>query len=625
MIIFIRGINTMKHLLLMMLVFCINIAGAADGAEILVTQNISVSSTWTANNTYNLQQQIYVEPGATLVIEAGTVIASDTYLSGALAVCRDAQIYVQGTQDEPVIMTSKADVATWDIDPSHPTGHDPKTGIWREACNEWGNLTIMGNAYIAGDSVPFFDPGNVLAMEGLIGAYPGDPNIMYGGGDDDDDSGSIEYISLRYCGKVIALTNELNSLNMGGIGRETEIHHIDIMSNIDDGIAIWGGTACLNHFNIWNVGDDSFDVVRGWRGRAQFGLAVQGYSVNNLPGSGIADDCFRYNGEGFDWQPYIHSTIYNCTVLGQESYGDHATSFSNEAWVQHRNFIFMDIGDELAYNAGGFVDWIARWNTSYDGFASYNPAQYWAQTQGTLCEISDSVFFNCPNVTWPDYPPINVCPGGLHPGTFPNVGCWGLCLDPPIMTCVRGAPPFYPVVFLDPRPKNDALTSHSAAPSIPEFEPAHYRGAFAYDENWLKGWTTSYAYGLSPDVLSADTDNVSQPTGAVINFSLNAGPDNANRSYLLLGSITGTGPLPIGSVHFPLTWDAFTNIVIGSINTPLFDKFMDQLDQNGRATATMNALQPWPPATVGMIFYFAYIIDNPWDFASNPVSFEVFP
>src|SRR5262245_57303296 len=111
-------------------------ARSLEAAEVLVSADIAVSTTWTANNTYNLQQQIYVLPGATLTIEAGTVVASTPGLGGSLAVARGAQIFVQGNKARPVIMTSQADVATW-------TGGDPKTGVWREAASEWGNLTLL--------------------------------------------------------------------------------------------------------------------------------------------------------------------------------------------------------------------------------------------------------------------------------------------------------------------------------------------------------------------------------------------------------------------------------------------------------------------------------------------------
>ena len=69
-----------SRILLSALLVSAGVAGSASAAEILVTADISTSTTWTANNTYNLQQQIYVLPGATLTIEPGTVIGEDPEL-----------------------------------------------------------------------------------------------------------------------------------------------------------------------------------------------------------------------------------------------------------------------------------------------------------------------------------------------------------------------------------------------------------------------------------------------------------------------------------------------------------------------------------------------------------------
>jgi len=124
-------------------------AGTASAATVKVSDNISTSTTWTADNVYKLTKQIYVLPGATLTIEAGTVVASDPDDLGSLAVTRGAKIYVNGTKDNPVIMTSTDDVATWTSDSSHPSGGNPKTGTWRVSANEWGNLTIMGKGLIS--------------------------------------------------------------------------------------------------------------------------------------------------------------------------------------------------------------------------------------------------------------------------------------------------------------------------------------------------------------------------------------------------------------------------------------------------------------------------------------------
>jgi len=490
----------------------------AASAQVLVTSNITTSTTWTANNVYRLQNQIYVEPGATLTIEAGTIIASTTNLGGSLAVCRGAQIFVQGTERNPVIMTSTADVATW-------IGNDPKTGTWRAAANEWGNLTIMGAGYISENiggapNTPTPNGGNFAAMEGLTPAFAGDQRVLYGGGNDDDDSGTIRYLSLRYGGKVVALTNELNGLSLGGVGRSTDIDHVEIMNNVDDGVEIWGGTVNLKHFSIWNVGDDSFDVDQGWRGRAQFGLIVQGYSVPASQGSGWGDNAFEMDGaEQSDYQPVTTATIYNCTVVGCPTIPvtggtggtDHAMAFRDNARVQFRNCIFTDIGERvvafdnvdgdggLGYGFNGTLTWAQTWTTPYTATSTVNaPANpaafYTVQTSGTLNEISDSVFYN--NLHNAAYTEANA--RGIFAAANNNVQA----TSSPILSIARAAPVVVSgantvarVTSLNPLPQNDALTPAAYAVG-PWFESGRFRGAFAPGNNWLTGWSAADAFGM---------------------------------------------------------------------------------------------------------------------------------
>lgn len=497
------------------------VSAVAAQTEVKVSTDIATSTTWTANNTYNLQKQIFVLPGATLTIQAGTVIASDTNLGGSLAVAKGAQIYVQGTEQKPVIMTSKADVATW-------KNGDPRTGTWRESANEWGNLTIMGAAYISEDkpggnytNTKAPNANNVGSMEGLVAASANDTKVLYGGGNDDDNSGSISYLSLRYGGKVVALNNELNGLSLGGIGRATDIHHVEIMNNVDDGIEIWGGTVNIKNFSIWNVGDDSFDVDQGWRGKAQFGLIVQGYSLDAKQGSGLGDNAFETDGaENSDYQPVTTASIYNCTVVGEPNSGDHATAWRDNARVQYRNCVFMDCGEQAVkfdnidgdggqgYGYSGTLSWPNTWTTAYNVYSNVNapsnPAAFYkAQASGMLAEIKDSVFYNLTNSS--AYTEADA--RGVFATTNYNVKN---ATSMPVKALTRsaialkGGKPTTRVTYLDPRPAADALTSNAFAPNDGFFTEASYRGAFAPGADWLNGWTASSAYGLTPKTPFTD-------------------------------------------------------------------------------------------------------------------------
>ena len=125
--------------------------------------------------------------------------------------------------------------------------------------------------------------------------------------------------------------------------------------------------------------------------------------------------------------------------------------------------------------------------------------------------------------------------------------------------------------------------------------------------------------------LQADTFAIPGGMGGKANLLLLAGSANANRNYIILGSVTGTDPgttLPRGKATLPLNWDFFTNVVVDMINTPFFPNFMGKLDANGRAEAQFNTLGLFAGGA-GLTLYFAYALNAPWDFVSNPVAVEI--
>ena len=112
--------------------------------------------------------------------------------------------------------------------------------------------------------------------------------------------------------------------------------------------------------------------------------------------------------------------------------------------------------------------------------------------------------------------------------------------------------------------------------------------------------------------------------GGVANFKLMAGPNNANRNYILLGGISGSSPgTPIGSVTIPVNWDVTTDLLVSLINTPIFANFLGNLDSQGEATAQM--LLPMVTGAAGLTMTFAYACDKPWNFASNAVMIDIVP
>ena len=501
--------RSLARVTLLSLVIGLMAVGGAQAADVFVSSNIAASTTWTRDNVYKLTQQIYVLPGATLTIQAGTRISSQAGVGGSLAITKGAKIIANGNDRRPIIFTT-----------------DNDNGTWREAANEWGNLTIMGAGYISENAtvgnVPTCDANNVAAMEGLVADFPGDTKVLYGGGDDDDDSGILSFVSIRYGGRVVGLNNELNGLSLGGIGRGTDINHIEIMNNVDDGIEIWGGTVNLKHFAIINIGDDSLDVDQGWRGKAQFGLIVQGNSLDASQGSGVGDNACEFDGaEDSDWQPVTTASIYNLTVIGQPVDGDGLTAWRDNARVQYRNCIFMDGGEALVrfdnddgdgangYGFNGTLSWADTWTTAYNAVpphANDCPAGiYTAQTSGNLAEIKDSVFFR-----------------NLNPAAYTEATARGVLSpsnnnvriddpDPagaPIKRIQRGAPvvrggrTILQLEELDPRPANEALTSVAVAPNDGFFTPARFRGAFdpAFP-CWLDGWSAMDEFGFLPDEI----------------------------------------------------------------------------------------------------------------------------
>ena len=161
--------------------------------------------------------------------------------------------------------------------------------------------------------------------------------------------------------------------------------------------------------------------------------------------------------------------------------------------------------------------------------------------------------------------------------------------------------------------------------------------AAVYNDEWHQGYSdppngcpfdayyVDESHGARPDQLSADTETLPE-AGGTVNLSLYAGSENAGRTYLVLGSVSGTEPgtnLPGGLAVLPLNWDGFTYALLCLLNGTVCVDFFGTLSGDGTALAQLQA--PPVPGFSGTLMHFAYVLNDPFDFASNPIPIEIVP
>jgi len=243
---------------------CIN--GTCTG-NVLLTNNITSDVTWTADKIYELGGRITVEDGATLTIEAGTIIKGQVGSGAAstvLLVAKGGKLMAQGTASKPIIFTSVADEITID---DVNAGNFASPNLDATQNGMWGGVIILGDAPISSSS------GVSEQIEGIPSS---DPNGLYGGTDASHSSGTIQYVSIRHGGTLIGSGNEINGLTLGGVGSGTTIDHIEIIGNQDDGIEFFGGTVDVSDLLVLNVGDDAVDADQEWQGTLDNFIVIQG-------------------------------------------------------------------------------------------------------------------------------------------------------------------------------------------------------------------------------------------------------------------------------------------------------------------------------------------------------------
>ena len=238
---------------------------------------------------------MFVNSGQALTIEAGTIVkgaAGSGVDAAAMIVAKGGQIFAEGTADCPIIFTYEGDA----LDGS--TSYNTR--------GQWGGLIILGDA-----TTNFGGPAQV---EGI----PTDNNqAVYGGSNDEDNSGVLTYVSIRHGGTQLGAANEINGLTLAGVGSGTTIHHIEVISNLDDGIEFFGGAVTVDHALVAFCGDDSFDWDQGYHGGGTNWLAVQDQPTGEGDRGGELDgDDSDDSNVSADEMPFATPTVSGWTIVG---------------------------------------------------------------------------------------------------------------------------------------------------------------------------------------------------------------------------------------------------------------------------------------------------------------------
>jgi hypothetical protein len=413
----------------------VNVPGI-DKPVIVVSGSITANETWTSANYYVLRGAVFVEQGGTLNIGAGTKIVGESGSVGTLIVLRGGRLNAIGTATAPVVFTS-----------DQPVGQRGR--------GDWGGLIVNGRARVN------FGSGEA-AGEGDTG--------VYGGTDDNDNSGILSYVRVEFSGIEFSPDNELNGIAFQGVGRGTQVDHVQAHMSRDDAMEWFGGTADIKYGVFSNAADDGIDWTFGWTGRGQF-LAVtqRGDDADN----GIEADDNEFNNNAL---PRTNPQLYNLSVCGDPDRNEggespRAANLRRGTAFTIRNFLmtgFKTVGPQIETTNTATTAQVDNgtsqmgagviWNIGITGGAA-----------GTALHSSVAPYVNS--------------------GRFPDVR---VNVDPGVSTaaCANHAAP-------DFRPSSVAtLAGGQIAPIQPPndgfFDAVTFIGAVppAPAPNWMDGWTS---------------------------------------------------------------------------------------------------------------------------------------
>ena len=283
---------------------------------------ISSNTTWTNDKVWLMDGKIVVEDGATLTVEAGTIVkaAAGTGANATvLIVAKGAKIEAIGTAEKPIIFTDANDQIVYANGTTSPNRSVTDKGLW-------GSVIILGNGIVGAAS-------GEANIEGVVSGYE---FTKYGGSNNAENSGTLKYVSIRHTGTAVSPGNELQGLTMGGVGSGTVIENIELIGSEDDGIEIFGGAVNVTNIVIANFDDDGIDLDQAYDGTISNAVVIM------APGS---DTVFEIDGTEEPNNAIVGEyTIKNVTAYGRSDAAKFDTfgNWKSDATGFNENVLFVD-------------------------------------------------------------------------------------------------------------------------------------------------------------------------------------------------------------------------------------------------------------------------------------------
>ncbi|MCG1034883.1 hypothetical protein [Polaribacter sargassicola] len=244
-----------------------------------------------ASVAYTLSSSYIVQDGGKLTIPAGTKITARDGGTGVyIAVLQGGEIDIQGTADNPVVMSSASG--------------EP---------GDWGGLTLCGYATTSAG----------VDAEAEIGGF------IYGGTDDADSSGSIKYLVIKGTGAQINSESQYNGVSFYAVGSGTTVENVSVINGDDDGVEFFGGTVAVSNLYLENNSDDAIDWTESWSGSvtnayishtvAGFSTAFEGDKANANPSFTNITAISTQGGTALQFKATSGGTITNLYLEGYET------------------------------------------------------------------------------------------------------------------------------------------------------------------------------------------------------------------------------------------------------------------------------------------------------------------